>query len=158
MRKFFIYYLFFFTAFIYGQANAQKTVTKADKDKLAFDSVKVMCPDIAREKRPRLTVARFSVTAPNAPQDQFGDNLATMLSNALQGTNCYRILERLKDSSDMLDEQNFQHSGNVGKGSVKKSKMLGANVIVTGEIITYEASSKNFGVNISAYIKKLCQN
>ncbi len=146
MNKIFNCSFFILASFLYFQAHAQKTVTKADKDKLAFDSVKVMCPDIPREKRPRLTVARFSVTAPNAPQDQFGDNLATMLSNALQGVNCYRILERLKDSSDMLDEQKFQSSGNVGKGAVKKNKMLGANVIVTGEVITYEESSKNLGV------------
>ena len=72
------------------------------------DTVIIICPDIPRENRPRVTVPRFNMTAPNGPRDQIGDNLATMLTNALQQVNCYNVIASIKDSADLLNAQSFQ--------------------------------------------------
>src|ERR1700733_3465197 len=109
----------------------------AQKEKIKNDSVKAVCPDIPREKRPRVTVPRFNMTAPNAPRDQFGDNLATMLTNALQQVNCYNVLASLKDSSDLLDAQSFQEQHGSKTHRIKKNNFSNPNVIVVGEVIKY---------------------
>jgi curli biogenesis system outer membrane secretion channel CsgG len=131
---------------------AQDKNIKADKnkDKVTIEDIQPVCPDLAQNKKPRLTVANFKLTAPNAPKDQFGDNLATMLTNALQNVQCYRVLERLANMSDVQDELNYQqNSGNVSKKStVAKGNMMGANVIVQGEVTEFEQSSGGVGVAI----------
>ncbi len=131
---------------------AQDKDIKADKnkDKVTIEDIKPVCPDLAQDKKPRLTVANFKLTAPNAPKDQFGDNLATMLTNALQNVQCYRVLERLANMSDVQDELNYQqNSGNTSsKSKVAKGKMLGANVIVQGEVTEFEQSSGAVGVTL----------
>ena len=116
------------------------------KVKVKQDSVAAQCPDIPREKRPRVTVPRFNATAPNAPQDQFGDNLATMLTNALQQVNCYNVLGSLKDTSDLLDQQKFQQQHGSKSHRIKTSNFTNPNVIIVGEIIKYEVSSKSVGI------------
>ena len=118
----------------------------AQKEKIRQDSVKSVCPDIPREQRPRLTVPRFNMTAPNAPRDQFGDNLATMLTNALEQVNCYNVLSSIKDSSDLLDNQSYQQQHGSKAHRVKTNNLTNPNVIVVGEVIKYEVSSKTFGV------------
>lgn len=129
---------------------AQDIKADKNKDKVTIEDIKPVCPDLAQNKKPRLTVANFKLTAPNAPKDQFGDNLATMLTNALQNVQCFRILERLANMSDVQDELNYQQSsGNVSKKStVAKGNMMGANVIVQGEVTEFEQSSGGVGVTI----------
>lgn len=131
---------------------AQDKNIKSDKnkDKVTIEDIQPVCTDLAQDKKPRLTVANFKLTAPNAPKDQFGDNLATMLTNALQNVQCYRVLERLANMSDVQDELNYQqNSGNVSKKStVTKGNMMGANVIVQGEVTEFEQSSGGVGVTI----------
>lgn len=129
---------------------AQDMKADKNKDKVTIEDIKPVCPDLPQNKKPRLTVANFKLTAPNAPKDQFGDNLATMLTNALQNVQCFRILERLANMSDVQDELNYQqNSGNVNKKStVAKGNMMGANVIVQGEVTEFEQSSGGVGVTI----------
>ncbi|HRH48399.1 MAG TPA: CsgG/HfaB family protein [Panacibacter sp.] len=137
-------------AFISSIALAQQDI-KADKnkDKVTIENIKQQCSNLAMEKRPRITVARFNLTAPNAPKDQFGDNLATMLTNSLQEVQCYRVLERLSNSNDLTDEINFQQSDNADKSkAAQKGKMLGANVIVQGEITEFQQSEKSMGLTV----------
>lgn len=120
----------------------------SQKVHVSQDSIKQVCPDIPRDKRPRLTVPRFNMTAPNAPRDQFGDNLATMLTNALEQVNCYTVLSSIKDSADMLDAQNYQQNHGSKTHRVKTNNLTNPNVIVVGEVIKYEVSSKNFGIGV----------
>ncbi len=120
----------------------------AQKEKIKQDSVKSVCPDIPREKRPRVTVPRFNMTAPSAPRDQFGDNLATMLTNALQQVNCYNVLASIKDSSDLLGAQSFQEQHGSKTHRIKKNNFSNPNVIIVGEVIKYEVSSKSFGITL----------
>jgi curli biogenesis system outer membrane secretion channel CsgG len=132
-------------------SNAQDKKIKSDKnkDKVTIESIQPVCPDLAQNKKPRLTVANFKLTAPNAPRDQYGDNLATMLTNALQNVQCYRVLERLANMDDINKEIEFQGSGSVDKKTaVSKGKMLGANVIVQGEITEFEQSKASTGVTL----------
>lgn len=129
---------------------AQDAKADKNKDQVTIEDIKPVCPDLPQNKKPRLTVANFKLTAPNAPRDQFGDNLATMLTNALQNVQCYRVLERLANMSDIQDEINYQqNSGNVSKKStVAKGNMMGANVIVQGEVTEFEQSAKGIGVSL----------
>ncbi len=123
--------LLIITSFFLSQLTfSQKNVTTT------FEKVKAQCQGIPLDKRIRLTVARFSVTT-NAPSE-FGGNLATMLTNALQGLNCYRVLESLINKADMNDEIDYGESKYAKKKSApKKGKQLGAQIIVTGELTEY---------------------
>ncbi|MGN6351961.1 MAG: CsgG/HfaB family protein, partial [Parafilimonas sp.] len=88
--------LLFAAAFLYINTESFAQSPKADKnkDKVTIEDIKPICTDLPKEKKPRVTVANFKLTAPNAPRDQFGENLATMLTNALQKVQCFRVLER----------------------------------------------------------------
>jgi curli biogenesis system outer membrane secretion channel CsgG len=122
--------------------NAQKKVTTS------FETIKEQCKDLPVEKRVIIRVARFSVTTNNAPLE-FGDNLSTMLTNTLQGVNCYRVLESLKNQSDMNEELNYGESEYAKKSAApKKGKQLGAQIVVTGEITEYSLKSGGMRVGV----------
>ncbi|MBO9561728.1 MAG: hypothetical protein J7621_03105 [Niastella sp.] len=109
-----------------------------------FESIKEQCHGLPEDKRVRLTVTRFSVSTGNAPAD-FGGNLATMLTNALQGVNCYTVLENLQHEEDYKGEVDHGEGEYARKSSApKKGKQLGAQIVVTGELTEY--NSKNNGV------------
>jgi curli biogenesis system outer membrane secretion channel CsgG len=130
-------------------AQAGDIQSDKNKDKVTIETIKPVCPDLPQDKKPRLTVANFKLTAPNAPKDQFGDNLATMLTNALQHVQCYRVLERLANMGDVQDELNFQKTPDVNKKTaVAKGNMMGANVIVQGEVTEFEQKAEGLGVTI----------
>ncbi len=75
-----------------------------------------------------------------------GDNLTTMLTNALQGVNCYRVLESLNNSSDLTKEIDAGNNGYSNKKTPKAGKQVGAQIVVTGEVIEY--STQNKGVRV----------
>jgi curli biogenesis system outer membrane secretion channel CsgG len=133
--------LLFITSFIVSHlAFGQKNVTTT------FETIKAQCQNLPADKRVRLTVARFSVTASTAPSE-FGGNLAIMLTNALQAVNCYTVLESLKNKEDMNNEIDYGEGGYAKKSTVaKKGKQLSAQVVVTGEVTEY--NSKNSGVRV----------
>ena len=131
-------------------SKADKVKADKNKDKVTIEDIQPVCTNLAKNKKPRLTVANFKLTAPNAPKDQYGDNLATMLSNALQKVQCYTVLERIANMADVDAEVNYQQkSGNVSaKSKVTKGNQIGANVIVQGEITEFEQSNKSAGIAI----------
>jgi curli biogenesis system outer membrane secretion channel CsgG len=94
------------------------------------------------------TVFGNGAAAPKADEIPpiLGDNLTTMLTNALQGIGCYRVLESLKNNDDLKGEIE------AGKGSLSSGKapkagfQLGAQLVATGEVIEYSDKSK--GANI----------
>jgi len=113
-------------------AVAQKKVN------VQFEKIKEQCKDVPREQRLTVTVARFNVTTPNAG-GEFGGNMATMLSNALQEVNCYRVLATLANIDDINKEINYSNnSGYTDKNTaVSKGKQLSAQVVVTGEVTEF---------------------
>jgi curli biogenesis system outer membrane secretion channel CsgG len=75
-----------------------------------------------------------------------GDNLTTMLTNALQGVNCYRVLESLNNNQDLTKEIDAGNNAYSGKKTPKAGKQLGAQIVVTGEVIEYSVKDKGLKV------------
>ena len=76
-----------------------------------------------------------------------GDNMATMLTNALQGVNCFRVLETLKNNTDLTSEIDAGDSKYSKSAKAPKAgKQLGAQIVATGEVIEYSVKDK--GVNV----------
>jgi curli biogenesis system outer membrane secretion channel CsgG len=75
-----------------------------------------------------------------------GDNLTTMLTNALQGVNCYRVLESLLNNKDLTTEIDAGTGTYGSKKAPKAGKQLGAQIIVTGEVIEYSVKDKGVSV------------
>ncbi len=126
--------------------------TYAQKVKIEFENVKEKCKKLPYEERVRVTVARFNVTTSNAKR-KFGDELATMLSNALQQVNCFSVLANIKNKNDMLEEIEFGEQGYTNDASSPEAgKMLGAQIVLTGEVTEfYEGEGKSgfAGITIS---------
>lgn len=95
--------------------------------KITLEQITQTCKDLPFDKRLTLRVERFSVSNSRAQeQGEFGGELATMLTNALQKTGCFRMLETNANGVDL--------SGDA----------LNAQLIVTGEVT--EFSEKNTSV------------
>src|ERR1700748_2009420 len=75
-----------------------------------------------------------------------GDNMTAMLTNALQGVNCFRVLETLKNNDDLTGEIDAGKGALSSKKAPKAGKQLGAQIVATGEIIEYSVKGK--GVNV----------
>jgi curli biogenesis system outer membrane secretion channel CsgG len=75
-----------------------------------------------------------------------GANLSTMLTNALQGVNCYRLLESLADNKDLTAEIDAGNGAYSGKNAPKAGKQLGAQIVVTGEVVEYSVKDKGVKV------------
>lgn len=87
----------------------------------------------------------------NAPQADkippiLGDNLTTMLTNALHEVNCYRVLESLSNNKDLTGEIDAGGNGYSSKKTPKAGKQLGAQIVVTGEVIEYSEKEKGVAV------------
>lgn len=75
-----------------------------------------------------------------------GENLTTMLTNALQGVNCFRVLESLKNNDDLTGEINAGNTELSSRKAPKAGKQLGAQIVVTGEVIEFSDKSKSVKV------------
>ena len=117
-----------FFLFIHSPLYAQKT---------SVEKIKESCQNLAFEDRLSVTVARFSVSTPKA-QGEFGGELATMLSNALQESACFRVLESIKNLDDLTGEIGLGLNGYTnGVSSPQSGKMIGAQMVITGEVTEY---------------------
>ena len=115
--------------------------------KTTFEKVQEVCEGTPVAERPRITVARFSVATPKAAYE-FGAELATMLSSALQQTSCFRVLESIDNFDDMADEIDLGDSKYTRKGSSPKAgQMMGAQFVITGEVTEYNEG--NTGIKFS---------
>jgi curli biogenesis system outer membrane secretion channel CsgG len=123
--------------------------SKAQKDiKIRFENVQKQCTGFDQSKKLKVAVARFNVTTPRAP-GEFGANMATMLTNALQQTNCFRVLAQLKNLDDLKDEIEFKkNENNPDDDGPKEKKMMSAQAVVTGEITEFSRQEKAFGLTI----------
>lgn len=97
--------------------------------KITLEQVAEKCRDLPFEKRLTLRVARFNVSNTRAQEEgEFGGELATMLTNALQKTSCFRVLETDGNGGDLtgdaLDAQ-LVVTGEVTEYSDKKTSIIG---------------------------------
>jgi curli biogenesis system outer membrane secretion channel CsgG len=76
----------------------------------------------------------------------FGSNLATMLTSALQGVSCFRVLETQKNNADLTDEINAGDSKYSSKKAPKAGKQLGPQIVATGEVIEYSVKDKGMTI------------
>ncbi|MBK6930671.1 MAG: hypothetical protein IPH12_07265 [Saprospirales bacterium] len=117
-------------------ATAQKTKT---------EGVRGTCRGLPLDQRTRIAVAKFTVTAPSA-NGVFGDNLATMLSNTLVETNCFRVLESSKNLEDLSKEIELNQNGMLQQGTGPKAgQMLGAQLLISGEITEFSENESGGG-------------
>lgn len=84
-----------------------------------------------------------------------GDNLSTMLTNALQGVSCFRVLETQKNNADLTDEIDAGDSKYSSKKAPKAGKQLGPQIVATGEVIEYSIKAKGLNVLGVGASKKL---
>ena len=123
-------------------AFAQKRVKVTD------EKVEAQCRDLPLRQRIRVTVARFNVTTPSSTSE-FGANMATMLSNALQETGCFNVLSRLADKGDLEGELEFSQSKHADQSkAISDGKMLSAQLVITGEITEYNKNSKDVSYTV----------
>jgi curli biogenesis system outer membrane secretion channel CsgG len=145
-------------------------------EKVTMEEVKQQCSSMPLDKRARLSVSRFTVTTSTPQNSSttdtrtrsiipfgslvkgggngavygapptLGDNLSTMLTNALQGVNCYRVLESLQNNKDLTTEIDAGNGAYSSKKAPKAGKQLGAQVVVTGEVIEYSVKDKGVKV------------
>lgn len=125
---------------------AQNVKEKKSDIQMRMEAVKEQCKNIPLDKRIRVTVARFSSTAGNSPRE-LGENMSTMLSNALSQVNCFNVLEEQKNMSDMtaeIDASNSEYSD--AATGIEKGKMKLAQIIVTGEVTEYSEAANGLKV------------
>lgn len=84
-----------------------------------------------------------------------GDNLTTMLTNALQGISCFRVLETQKNNGDLTGEIDAGDSKYSSKKAPKAGKQLGPQIVATGEVIEYSIKAKGLNVMGVGASKKL---
>lgn len=127
-------------------------VLQSFSQKVSFDEIKPQCPDAPPSKKVRLSVSSFEVSTLTNP-GQLGDELAQMLTDALQQVNCFNVLLSIKDSKNLTDEIKFGQSGNTMDGSSPTTgKMKGAQVVVMGKVTSFSTGAKSggaLGINVS---------
>jgi curli biogenesis system outer membrane secretion channel CsgG len=78
-----------------------------------------------------------------------GRDLADMLTNELQATGKFKLVEREKLAA-VMDEQDLADSGRIKKGTgAKIGKLTGAQYIVTGSLSAYEEDVQGTGGGLS---------
>lgn len=136
-------------------ANAQNDKDERSDVEITFENIKEKCKDIPLDERIRVTVARFSATASNAPL-VLGENMSTMLSNALSEVNCFNVLEEQKNLSDVTSEIDASNSEYFNSATgVEKGKMKLAQIVITGEVTEYNNASTGTKIlGIGGSVKK----
>lgn len=120
---------------------------------VSFEKVKEICKENTdREERIRVVVSSFKNDRYRRNYADLGPELATMLTNALFEVNCFRVLESASKMSEFDSEFDLGDQGYTnGMGAPKKGNMLGAQVIITGEITEVSQGKKSagaFGVSV----------
>jgi len=125
--------------------------TEAVAQKITLEEIKKICKDSPKEDQIKVSVVRFSSRMHTRDRNQLGDELATMLTNALFEVNCFRVLESASKLDDFNAEYDLNNSGYTDNTGSSKGNMLGAQAIISGEITEYgegESSGGAFGVKV----------
>src|SRR6218665_443914 len=118
------------------------------------ESISKKCKGLEYEKRVRVAVGSFDVKT-NAAYGKFAGELASMLSNALVSTECFQVLASTNSNAmrDMQSEKQFNREGDVREdAAVEEGQMLGAQLLVIGEVTEFSEGDDGFkvvGVGIS---------
>ena len=115
------------------------TVHAQDRDEVqtTYEEVKSRCADRPIEERKRIVVSKFVVSAPHRyygtyNSAQLGDNMAVMLTNALQEINCFRVLEM---------------SQNLGEAEAEGyARQVNSQLLIKGDITECTVKSQSFGI------------
>lgn len=115
----------------------------AQKDKvdITIEQVAERCKGILSADKVTLKVARFSVST-NKAYGEFGQEMATMLTAAIQQTNCFRVLESNRNMKDMTDEMGVDQQGFTNGSGPEAGQLLGAQLIATGEVTEFARGAK----------------
>ena len=100
----------------------------------------------------RIAVLDFENKVPNGQAD-LGWGMADMLITALRETGRYTVLER-EALADVLGEQDFAGSSRAdNKTSIKKGKLLGAQLLIKGAIteFSYNTGGGNLGLGYKGF-------
>lgn len=121
------FFLFLSTFWIpaYGQKKAK------------VEEIPANCKGLPRDQRPRITVAGFDITRTQANR-ALGKELGAMLSNALQQTECFNVLESLSKIDGAMEEIKFNQAGTTDGSGPEAGKMKGAQLIITGEVTEFK--------------------
>lgn len=109
----------------------------SDEVATTYEEVKTRCADRPLEDRKRIVVSDFIVSAPHRyygayNSAQLGNNMAVMLTNALQEINCFRVLEM---------SQNLSESEAEGY-----ARQANAQLLIKGDITEFTVASQTFGI------------
>ncbi len=105
---------------------------------------------LARGDKPTVAVTEFdNQSGAGWWRGGVGWELAGMLSNELNATGAFKVLER-EQIRAVLDEQNLAASGRVAAGTgAKIGQLTGAQYLVTGTVTAYEEETASTGGGIS---------
>src|SRR5436190_20611003 len=101
---------------------------------------------VAASDKPSIGVAEFhNDTAASWWYGGAGNDLSSMLTNELSGTEKFKVVERAK-LGHVLDEQDLGASGRVNKSSAAKvGKLTGAQYLVMGTVSAFTENSSGGG-------------
>ncbi|MFK7904658.1 MAG: hypothetical protein AB8B69_06020 [Chitinophagales bacterium] len=100
---------------------------------MSTEQMKNTCEYKPLNERVSVTVARFSSSVSGLNSKDI-NNFSTMLTNALQELDCYRVLSMQKDEGDL--------------GGEAEGEQLKAQMVVVGEITEYSASKNNTNISV----------
>ena len=136
--------LFAFSCLLSAPLLAQREV------ETTFEAVKEKCEDRPLDERVRVSVTRFDDRSYNGYYNyrhyDLGENMRSMLTNALQNINCFRVLESLHEAEDMTIEVDGIAGYSDPNSQPARGQMLGAQAVVTGEVTEFSIEDKSIGV------------
>lgn len=132
-------------------SNATGYAQKDKEPEITIEQVAEKCKNLPRAQRVTVKVARFSVSTKSAKAHAtFGDELATMLTSAIQQTNCFRVLETNRNVGDATGEMAFAQNGFADGSGPQAGQMIGAQLVITGEVTDFsEGNSSTTVMGIS---------
>jgi curli biogenesis system outer membrane secretion channel CsgG/copper chaperone CopZ len=105
--------------------------------KLKKEDIKNICNNTVQDERPRITVSGFKLGNHRSRQ-ALGQELASMLTNALRSTGCFNVLETVAQLGDEMEEIGFNYGGATNGSGPQAGKMLSSQLVLTGEITEFD--------------------
>lgn len=144
--------MLFLVAMLGTDAHAGKK-RKARKAAAAAETAEQTCTG----PKKRVAILRFGGTGKYGAYEGWdvGEAIAGQLATALEETNCFIIADRMM-LSEVLREQELGLAGVVGSDTATRAgRLIGAQVLIKGEITEFETSKKGNGLNLGFGISKI---
>ncbi|MFQ5634312.1 MAG: CsgG/HfaB family protein [Gammaproteobacteria bacterium] len=107
--------------------------------------------------RKRVAILRFGGTGKYGAYEGWdvGDAIAAQLATALEATDCFVIADRMV-LSEVLREQELGLAGVVADDTASRAgRLIGAQVLIKGEITEFETGKKGSGLNLGFGFSKI---